>query len=46
MPPRGIISFTPVSNEVKEKMIEAMATRYTPSTKSLDLSQFYTCLRM
>ncbi|CAH1731565.1 unnamed protein product [Aphis gossypii] len=43
LPPRGPISFTPVSNEVREKMIEAMATRYNPSTKSLDLSQFYAC---
>ncbi|XP_050058015.1 nuclear RNA export factor 1-like [Aphis gossypii] len=43
LPPRGPISFTPVSNEVREKMIEAMATRYNPSTKSLDLSRFYTC---
>ncbi|XP_015373159.1 PREDICTED: nuclear RNA export factor 1-like [Diuraphis noxia] len=43
LPPRGPISFTPVSSEVREKMIEAMATRYNPSTKSLDLSQFYAC---
>ncbi|KAE9534785.1 hypothetical protein AGLY_008077 [Aphis glycines] len=43
LPPRGPISFTPVSNEVREKMIEAMATRYNPSTKSLDLSRFYAC---
>ncbi|XP_060839178.1 nuclear RNA export factor 1-like [Rhopalosiphum padi] len=42
-PPRGPISFTPVSSEVREKMIEAMATRYNPSTKSLDLSRFYAC---
>ncbi|KAL4152884.1 hypothetical protein QTP88_000717 [Uroleucon formosanum] len=43
LPPRGPISFTPVSSEVREKMIEAMATRYNPSTKSLDMSQFYAC---
>lgn len=43
MPPRGPITFTPVSNEIREKMIAAMATRYNPSTKSLDLSRFYAC---
>jgi len=49
LPPRGaIISSTPaVFDEVKKKLmielIEAMATRYKPSTKSLDLSRFYAC---
>ncbi|XP_025206227.1 nuclear RNA export factor 1-like [Melanaphis sacchari] len=43
LPPRGPISFTPVSSEVREKMIEALATRYNSSTKSLDLSKFYAC---
>lgn len=43
LPTRGPISFTPVSSEVREKMVEAMATRYNPSTKCLDLSKFYAC---
>ncbi|VVC28362.1 Hypothetical protein CINCED_3A015947 [Cinara cedri] len=42
-PPRSTTIFTPVSNEIREKMVEVMATRYNPSTKSLDLSQFYAC---
>ncbi|XP_025202678.1 nuclear RNA export factor 1-like [Melanaphis sacchari] len=42
-PPRGAISFTPVSSKIRGKMIEAMATRYNGSTKSLDLSRFYAC---
>ncbi|XP_060841874.1 nuclear RNA export factor 1-like [Rhopalosiphum padi] len=41
LPKRRLISFTPVSSEVREKMIEAVATRYNPSTKSLDLSKFH-----
>ncbi|VVC38388.1 Nuclear transport factor 2,TAP C-terminal (TAP-C) domain,Nuclear transport factor 2, eukaryote,UBA- [Cinara cedri] len=43
VPSRTITIFTPVSNEIREKMIEAMATRYNSSTKSLDLSKFYAC---
>jgi len=44
LPPRGAISSTPaVSDEVREKMIEAMVTRYNPRTKSLDLSRYYAC---
>lgn len=42
-PARGAISFTPVSNDIKEKMVEAMASRYNSDTKSLDLSKFYAC---
>jgi len=45
LPPRGPILFTPVSSEVREKMIEAIETRYNPSNKSLDLSKFYACPR-
>ncbi|XP_029344670.1 nuclear RNA export factor 1-like [Acyrthosiphon pisum] len=43
LPPHGPILFTPVSSEVKEKMVEAMATRYNPSNKTLDLSKLYAC---
>ncbi|KAE9534786.1 hypothetical protein AGLY_008078 [Aphis glycines] len=40
-PKRRISSLIPVSSEVKEKIIEAVATRYNPRTKSLDLSKFH-----
>ncbi|XP_060870754.1 nuclear RNA export factor 1 [Metopolophium dirhodum] len=43
LPPHGPTSLTPVSSEVKEKMVKAMATRYNPSDKSLDLSKLYAC---
>lgn len=45
LPPYGPTSFTPVSSEVKEKIVEAMATRYNPSNKTLDLSKLYACPR-
>ncbi|XP_015373153.1 PREDICTED: nuclear RNA export factor 1-like isoform X2 [Diuraphis noxia] len=41
IPKRSLLSFTPVSSEVKEKIMEAMVIRYNSSTRSLDLSQFY-----
>ncbi|CAI6365160.1 unnamed protein product [Macrosiphum euphorbiae] len=43
IPKRNLISFTPISSEVREKMMEAVVTRYNPSTKILDLSQFHAC---
>ncbi|KAE9530577.1 hypothetical protein AGLY_011039, partial [Aphis glycines] len=44
LPPRGAMPSTlVVFDEVREKMIETMATRYNPGTKSLDLSRYYAC---
>ncbi|CAI6357453.1 unnamed protein product [Macrosiphum euphorbiae] len=43
LPQHYLISYTPVSSELREKMIEAIATRYNHSNKSLDLSQFHAC---
>ncbi|XP_025191697.1 nuclear RNA export factor 1-like [Melanaphis sacchari] len=43
LPPRSLTSLSTVSSELKEKIIEAIATRYNSSTKSLDLSHFHAC---
>ncbi|XP_050527451.1 nuclear RNA export factor 1-like isoform X2 [Daktulosphaira vitifoliae] len=43
LPSRFVNSLTPVPYEIKQKMIEAMSTRYNPNTKSLDLSRFHAC---
>ncbi|VVC36819.1 Nuclear transport factor 2,TAP C-terminal (TAP-C) domain,Nuclear transport factor 2, eukaryote,UBA- [Cinara cedri] len=42
-PSMKVISWTPVSNEIKEKMKEVMVTRYNTNVKSLDLSKLYAC---
>ncbi|XP_050053519.1 nuclear RNA export factor 1-like isoform X2 [Aphis gossypii] len=44
LPPRGAMPSTlEVFDEVREIIIETMATRYNPGTKSLDLSRYYAC---
>lgn len=46
VPTRGFTSFMPVSDELKEKMVDVMKSRYNSIMKTIDLSKFYACPSM